>query len=162
VNCHPAEKLLSAERDQTLGADARAELEAHLAECAACRKLRTVLAESATAWRVNTAEARAPDERVEWQRIRRRLNGAAMDESRRPGWNVFAVWRGVALAGAAAAMLLGFVFGPGLAEQSRGASAAIAATDTVEVAGDATSAVVFVDQKSGWLVVWAAAPADGG
>jgi anti-sigma factor RsiW len=159
VNCHPAEKLLSAERDQTLGADLRAELEAHLAECPSCRKRRALLAESAAAWRVTSAEARVPDERIEWQHIRRRIGGETADAQ--PAWRIFSSWRGATVLAAAAAVMLGIFLVPRESERATPAisatATAMAATDTVEIGGDASAAMVFVDDKSGWLVVWASA-----
>jgi anti-sigma factor RsiW len=153
MNCQAAQLLLSAERDQPLGAGVRAPLEAHLAECAACRKLRATLAESAAAWRVTTANVPVPDERLEWQRIRRRLHGEGQPEVK-PTFGWLAWWRGLSFAAVAAAVAFGVFLAPSW--NGRGAGAAVAATDTVEVGGDASSAMVFVDDKSGWLVVWAA------
>ncbi|MBI5771472.1 MAG: zf-HC2 domain-containing protein [Verrucomicrobia bacterium] len=163
MNCQTAQKLLSAERDETLGAEVRASLDAHVAGCDACRKLRVVLAESAAAWRVNTAAVRVPDERLEWQRLRRRLDGAA-DEApaeARSAWRLFS-WRGATILGAAAAVMLGFFFTPRGGEPSVvTGNAVVAVTDSVEVGSDASAAMVFVDDKSGWLVVWAAGASDG-
>ncbi len=156
MNCDAVQQLLSTERDQTLGADSRAAIETHVAGCAVCRQMRAVLAESAEAWRATTAEVRMPDARLEWQRIRRRLNGDP-ERAARPAPGIFTLWRSATLAVAAAAVALGLFVAP--AAWFRGPPAAVGlssvASDSVEV-GDASSAMVFVDDKSGWLVVWAA------
>src|SRR4051812_46585530 len=111
MKCHAVQQLLSVERDEALGADARAELEAHLTGCADCRQLRTTLAESAVAWRATTANVRVPDERLEWQRIRRRLNGepARAAQSAR---GIFTLWRSATMLAAAAAVALGLFMTP--------------------------------------------------
>jgi hypothetical protein len=159
MNCHAVQQLLSAERDQTLGADARSTIEVHLAECATCRKWRVTLVETADAWRATTARVRVPDERLEWQRLRRRLNGDTARETR-PARGVFTVWRSAMLA-AAAVIALGLFVAPAWFRPAPVAVASsTATTDFVEVGGDASSAMVFVDDKSGWLVVWAADAAD--
>lgn len=156
MNCHAVQQLLSTERDQALGADSRAALDAHVAGCAACRQMRAVLSESAAAWRTTTAGVSVPDARWEWQRIRRRLNGNP-ERAARPAPGIFTMWRSVTLAAAAAAVALGLFMKPAtwFRAESGGGAPTIAATDSVEV-GDASSAMVFVDDKSGWLVVWAA------
>jgi len=122
-----------------------------------CRQMRAGLAESAAAWRATTAGVRVPDERMEWQRIRRRLHGEP-NRAAQPAQGIFTLWRSATLLAAAAAVALGLFVapawfrGPPLAAAS---ASTVAATDYVEVGGDA-SATVFVDDKSGWLVVWAA------
>lgn len=161
MNCHAVQQLLSAERDQTLGADSRAELETHLAGCAACRQMRATWAEAAEAWRATTAGARVPDERMEWQRIRRRLHGEPEREAH-PARGIFTLWRSATLGAVAAAVAIGMLVGPAWFQgpSGAGALAASSATDSVEVGSDAASAMVFVDDKSGWLVVWAAGAPD--
>jgi len=100
-----------------------------------------------------------PDERLEWQRIRRRLNGGP-ERATQPARGIFTLWRSATLLAAAAAVALGIFLSPSL--RTPGAAVASAATtaDFVEVGGDASSAMVYVDDKSGWLVVWAADTAD--
>jgi predicted anti-sigma-YlaC factor YlaD len=160
MNCHAVQQLLSAERDQTLGADAHGSIEAHLAECPACRKMRLTLAETAIAWRTTTARMRVPDERLEWQRLRRRLNGDTAREAR-PARGIFTLGRSATFAAAAAVIALGLFVAPAWLHQTPVPNASpVATTDFVEVGGDASSAMVFVDDKSGWLVVWAADAAD--
>jgi anti-sigma factor RsiW len=159
MNCHAVQQLLSAERDQALGADLRGELETHLAGCAACRQLRATWAEAAESWRATTAGVRVPDAQMEWQRIRRRLNGEPEREAQ-PGRGIFTQWRVATLGAIAAAVAVGLFLAPAGMRGPQAPTAAMAAasvnTDSVEVGGEASSAMVFVDDKSGWLVVWAA------
>lgn len=161
MNCQAAQPLISAERDGALGGDSHGALEAHVAGCAACRQLRVTLAESAAAWRTTTASLPVPDERLEWQRIRRRLNGEPAGSPRR-AWGGVAGWRGLSFA-AATALVVGLFFSPRWPGSALPAAAVqVARTESVEVGGDASSAMVFVDEKSGWLVVWAAGETDKG
>lgn len=118
--------------------------------------------ESAAAWRVNTASVRVPDERLEWQRIHRRLDADPVKPGWSDGWSGVALWRGVTVAAAAAVIALGVFMRPRAGEPNAISAAAVAMTDTAEVGDDAASAMVFVDEKSGWLVVWATSAADGG
>ena len=157
MNCHAVQQLLSAERDQTLGADARSSIDAHVAGCTACRQMRTALAESANAWRTTTASVRVPDERLEWQRIRRRLHGEP-DRATQPAQGIFTMWRSATFMAAAALVALGLFVAPAWfrGPPPVAIASAMAAADSVEVGGDAASAMVFVDDPSGWLVVWAA------
>lgn len=161
MNCHAVQQLLSAERDQALGADARGDLEAHVAGCAACRQMRATLADAADAWRTTTAGVRVPDERLEWQRIRRRLSGDAA-RATRPAATIFTWWRSATFAAAVAAVAIGMFVAPAWFQGPPAARppANSAVADFVEVGGDASSAMVFVDDKSGWLVVWAAGAGD--
>ena len=161
MNCRAAQPLISAERDGALGGDSRGTLEEHLAGCATCRQLRVTLTESAAAWRTTTARVPVPDERLEWQRIRRRLNGEPARSSYR-AWGAVTGWRGLSF-GAAAVLALGLFFSPRWPDSALpSAKAQVARSEFVEVGGDASSAMVFVDEKSGWLVVWAAGATGGG
>src|SRR4051812_41982541 len=83
MNCRAAQRLLSAERDRTLGNPERADLEAHLAECSGCRHARLVVAAAVDSWRSSTAQVIAPDPDRVWQDIRREIRTAAPAEKRR-------------------------------------------------------------------------------
>ncbi len=159
MNCHTVQQLLSAERDQTLGAEVRGPLEAHLAGCASCRQMRATLAEAAETWRATTASARVPDERLEWPRIRRRLHGEPTGVARSTR-GIFTVWRSATLGALAAAVAVGVFMAPEWFRRPPTVAVASSLTDSVEVGSDASSAMVFVDDQSGWLVVWAAGTGD--
>jgi hypothetical protein len=164
-----------------LDAPARGELAAHVAGCAACRRFEATLAEAADAWRATTAAARVPDAQLEWQHLSRRMREGAAPPARsvrRPS-SLVKSWAGLSLACATAAVAVaavallvgrGFFSGDASSASDRSTivasagsragagagAAAVARADFVEVGGDA-AATVFVDEKSGWLVVWAAA-----
>lgn len=153
MNCRAAQRLMSAERDGALATGERADLESHLAGCADCRQARAAVAGAINRWRATQAKVAVPDSERAWQDIRREIRRGAPADA--PGVRPFPRW---ALAtGAAAAVIVAVAFGPRWsggpvnAEEPR---AAIARADFVETAGNSSS-MVYVDDKSGWLVVWA-------
>lgn len=146
MDCHAAQRLISAARDRALGDAEQAGLGEHLAGCPECRRLRDALAEAAVAWRHTVADAPVPDARLEWQRIQRRMApGRSPVSSRRP-----ALWWGLSLATAAVLALA--LWTPRTAPRLETAG-------DVEV-GEKSSATVYVDAQSGWLVVWAVSDTD--
>jgi predicted anti-sigma-YlaC factor YlaD len=146
MDCHDAQRLISDARDRALGDAEQAGLGEHLAGCAECRHLRDSLAEAANAWRATVAQATAPDARLEWQRIQRRLApGHHPATNRRP-----ARWWGLSLAAAA---------GLALALWTPRTTPVAETAGLVEV-GEKASATVYVDAQSGWLVVWAVSDTD--
>jgi hypothetical protein len=161
MNCHRAQPLLFAERDRALSADERATLEPHLAGCPACQQLRRQLAEAAEAWRTTTAGTPVPDAQGEWQLVRLRLHPAETAVRRRPrsSWPFWAAWTGLPLA--AAATLAVVLRSPPSAPTTAVAAVVPAHAEYVEPGDDDASTVVYVDQASGWLIVWAAAPTNG-
>lgn len=133
----------------------RAQLDAHVASCADCRRMQASLNAVLHDWRKTTADVAVPDSEREWQAVRRRIrNGdtpAASPSSRR-----VLPWLALPLAAAAAIALL-FVDPPGASRSPASPTASgaqIARADSVEVPGGA-SPLVYVDDKSGWLIVWA-------
>ncbi len=155
MNCREAHTHLFAERDGALDDKQHATLEGHVAHCADCRRVRDSLAAALLTWRTDHEKTPVPDAEREWHAVRRQIRGAAeagaTSRSRRP----FFPWL-VAPLGAAAALALAFyvVRDPAPAAGTAGSTAQIARADSVEVPGNAVT-TVFVDDKSGWLVVWA-------
>jgi predicted anti-sigma-YlaC factor YlaD len=146
MNCTSAQRLISAARDGALDGSAQSALDAHLAECPACRQMRDTLAASAAAWRSTTVAVPLPDAKLEWQRIQRRLSpDRHPPRARRP-----VLWWGLSLAAAAGLALAVWVPGPAPAGDA----------EFVEVGEGSSSATVYVDAQSGWLVVWAVRDAD--
>lgn len=146
MNCPSAQRLISAARDGALDGSEQSALEAHLTGCPACRQLRDVLATAAEAWKSTTAAVPAPDAKLEWQRIQRRLTPAGPPaRARRP-----VLWWGLSLAAAAGLALAMWVPGP----------APVVDAEFVEVGEGSSSATVYVDAQTGWLVVWAVRDAD--
>jgi hypothetical protein len=79
-------------------------------------------------------------------------------------WPAWAAWTGLPLAAAAALALV--FWAPDDAPTATGedatfAEAAPAYAEFVEASDNAASTVVYVDQESGWLIVWASAPTRG-
>lgn len=164
MNCHEVKNHLFAGSDGALNATERAALDAHCATCADCRRTRDDLAAALTTWRAESARAPLPDVEREWHAVRRKIRGGleagstvTLERPRR-----LFTWIAVPVMAAAAAALT-FYMGSGsereatLASTSPSTTPQIARADSVEVPGKA-STTVYVDEKSGWLVVWATDP----
>lgn len=170
MNCHDAEQLLLAGRDQALTPGQRADLAGHLASCTGCRRLQAGLDAAADTWRENTRNVAVPDATEEWRRLQARISDADVRRSRRRLAPV--IWFAAPLA-AAAAIALAFLVQSGpsspvpapapLATVAAVTTAPASSADYVEVSDPNATPMVFVDQDSGWLVVWAVgtAPANG-
>jgi len=158
--CRDVTPLLSAERDGPLDAVVREAVARHVAACPACARTRLILAEAADSWRFTTSLTKAPEPAGEWRILRARLrNGGTPAPRRVPAWLLSA---GALPVAAAALWLVFFSVKPGVpaaAPASRIALANPAAhADYVETPAN-TTPLVFIDQESGWLIVWAEAPA---
>lgn len=151
------------EREDARENPRRVALEAHVAQCAACRRIQDDLAATFTAWRRDAASTAVPDAEREWHAVRRRIR--AGDESAiagsRPSRNWFA-WLGWPLGAVAAAAVAIIVSRPQplFPTPADGVPAFTARADFVEAPGNNASTMVFVDEKSGWLIVWASDAAD--
>lgn len=156
MNCSEAQRHLFAAGDVALDNHQRAALDAHVAHCAACRRIGDDLAAALTTWREDNRLARVPDVEREWHAIRRRMRGAGSGDTSRSRRHVLP-WLALPL-GAAAAIALTFYVGqpnPSPATKSADTPAKhVARADSVEVPDNA-STMVYVDDKSGWLIVWA-------
>jgi len=155
MNCRSAQRLLSAERDGALATSERTDLEAHLVACGSCRQFRAIIGDAAGAWRASTTQVRVPDAEQTWQAIRREIREG---DSRvaRPAPNPFR-WLLPVGAGAALAAVIVMVapqWRQGSALTPQAHEREVARVDFVEVP-DGGSSMVYVDDKSGWLVVWA-------
>ena len=150
MNCRQAEHHIFAERDGALDAAGQATLAAHVAGCSGCRLKRANLTAAANAWRSSTEAVNPPDPAREWQAVRRRIRGGLGSAAPRVGpfWK-FLPWLAVPLGAAGALAIVLFVTSPGPPNAGR----AIARASAVEVSATDGS-VVFVDDKSGWVVVW--------
>ena len=161
MNCREAENQIFAERDGALDPAQRAALDRHVAGCAHCRAVRDHFAAAIESWRGATLNVAVPDAEREWQALRRRIRGGVQPGAeptvdRRPN-----VLRWLALPLAAAAALVITLWTP---EKPAGGTVAPERTvaranaSSVEVSA-ADGAVVYVDEKSGWVVVWSEQPA---
>jgi hypothetical protein len=158
MNCREAQSQLYAGRDLTPDNNRRAALDGHLAQCGECRRIRENLTTALAAWRIEVTRVRVPDAELEWQAVRRQIRGgveAGATRAPRSRRNLFS-WVAVPV-GAAAALAVTFMMVKP-ANFSTPSDAHVAQANSVEVAGNNASTVVFVDDKSGWLFVWASDP----
>ena len=109
-------------------------------------------------WRADADKTAVPDAEREWYAVRRRIRGGAETGAARPARprRSLLMWIAIPL-GAAAALALSL----SVALQKPATTPAVrvtwhvASADSVEVPGSNASTMVFVDDKSGWLIVWA-------
>jgi hypothetical protein len=154
MNCREAQSQILTPPEGVPDPSRHALLEGHLAHCAGCRRVRDDLAAALTSWRTDVAQAVVPDPEKEWYAVRRRIRGGAETgrTDARPRRTLL-TWIALPLGAAAAAAVALFV-----APQFQSGTlspAAIAHVDSVEAPGNNASTLVFVDDKSGWLIVWA-------
>lgn len=151
MNCRDSKALLLAERDGVLTPTQHADLQGHVATCPQCQQFRAALAESAVLIAQDAATFKTPQLEAEWRAVRAQLHEPTRASSRSPKQSPLAqfFWFGAPLA-AAAAVLLAF-FSP----VQGNATVAPAQAIFVEAADTHASTLVYVDNDSGWLVVWA-------
>lgn len=144
MTCREAETHLYADPASAPGT-APAAFEAHLARCPDCLRRHRQLRAALDGWRAEVAAAPVPDAEREWHAVRRRIRGA--DTAAGPLRRIWP-WLSLPLGLGAAAALTFLIW------QSP-APRAEARADFVEVPGGQASTMVFVDEKSGWLIVQA-------
>lgn len=154
MNCRAVQLQISAERDGALAESERAVLAVHLAGCVECQRFQATLAAVGDSLRAVAARATVPDEERAWQDIHREIR-AGRPIAARSWWQPLR-W---ALPVGAAAVAAVVAWMPSADDEAM--SQLVARAEYVEVSGDASS-VVYVDDKSGWLVVWASDPAGKG
>lgn len=154
MNCREAENLLLAERDGVLTPAQHAALGGHIATCAACRTLQADLAEAMETLRADATGVPVPDADEEWRLLQVEMR--ARQQHRSAAGNSVVKWFGAPLAAAAA---LALAFYAGRATALRPADEIIlpveARAEFVELADASATPIVFRDEESGWLVVWA-------
>lgn len=151
MNCREAQDRILTERDGALDEASRAALAVHVAGCAGCRRVQDDLSAGFEAWRADVANVTVPDAEREWHAVRRRMRGGEAG-TQRPARSRRSLFTWIALPlGAAAAAALALLISPG----PRFDPAPVAHVDSVEAPGNNASTLVFVDDKSGWLIVWA-------
>jgi anti-sigma factor RsiW len=157
MNCRNAENLLLAERDGVLSAEQRAALGGHLAACPSCRALQADLAAAMTTLREDAAGMPVPDADEEWRLLHAQIRAQGGRRIRPAGGAFWLKWLATPLA-AAAALAMAFYVGRATAP-APGAEfpvPQVARADFVEVADAGSTPIVYRDEESGWLVVWAA------
>ncbi|MEY4938394.1 MAG: hypothetical protein RIQ93_129 [Verrucomicrobiota bacterium] len=152
MDCRQAQHQIFAERDGALDSIPRAELAAHLAQCDPCRALANDLTATVEAWRDSTAQVKAPDALVEWQKVRREIRGGVQASGRRRGAVAWLAWPVAAAAAIAGAL---FVASPFRDDSPSAPAGDVSRANPSPAAGAVESTVVFVDEKSGWVFVWA-------
>ena len=155
MNCREAQSQLFAERDGSLDLLRRAALDSHIANCGGCQRVREDLTAALAAWHNEVNRAMIPNAELEWHAVRRRIRGGpdtGAARVSRPRRNLFA-WIAVPL-GTAAAVAVALFVSPQTSSTSTQV-AHIARANSVEVPGNNATTMVFVDEKSGWLFVWA-------
>ena len=157
MNCRAAQRLLSADRDGALAPPERAGLDEHVLACAECRQFQVMLSAAAADLKAAAAQVKVPDEERAWQDIHRAIR-AGRPTATRSWW---APVRWALPIGAAAALAAVVAFVPIGGDDEAAPAAAVARAEFVEVPNNSSS-VVYVDDQSGWLVVWAASEATGG
>ena len=141
---------MSAAQDGALADYERAGLAAHVAACAECRQFQALLEATQQHLQGVAVQVAVPDEERAWQDIHREIR-ATRPVAPRAWWSL---GRWALPLGAAAALAAVAVIGPSWTDDD--GPQAVARAEYVEVSGEASS-VVYVDDKSGWLVVWASA-----
>ena len=150
MNCHQAEKALSRHLDGELSAELVTGLEKHLASCAACR-------ETAVDWQGYGDNFRAeqpsgmPDPTKAWHDIRRAIRtreDPVAQGQNRPWWARPLPWAGAAATVAIVAIGYVLQLSPG-AQFSGGGAVEYVDTDL-----PGASTIVYVDDESGWNIVW--------
>lgn len=154
MNCREALSQLAKERDAPLPESARSALAGHLAHCDSCRQAGANLDAALAGWRADANRVVVPDADAEWRIVRRRIREESAAESV-PGWHFKPTWLLAPLAAAAAIAVVIYYPRTPLREPHSGPGASIARANSVEVPGGNSSTMVFVDDKSGWLIVWA-------
>ena len=151
MNCREAQDRILTERDGALDETSRAAVALHVAGCADCRRVRADLTAALESWRADVANVIVPDAEREWHAVRRRMRGGetGTQSPARSRRSLF-TWIALPLGAAAEAALALFI-----SPSPRFDPAPVAHVDSVEAPGNNASTLVFVDDKSGWLIVWA-------
>lgn len=156
MNCREAESLVQAEHDGVLPPAQQAALAQHLGTCASCQRFRAELLAALAEMRAEAHAVRIPDIDAEWRAVQSQLE-ARPAAQRRPRRRVAPLlWMAAPLAAAAAVALMLVVHRSGPAPTIAPAAAIeVAQADYVELADPNATPLVYTDQDSGWLVVWA-------
>lgn len=156
MNCRQAEIALSRHLDGELSAREMTRLEAHLSACPDCRRTASEWSEIGSALRA-AGPARTPDPARAWQSIHRTIrqdDGTTVPAVIRPRWRTTLPWAGLAAAAVLALAILFVPGGPGSEPSPFSSSIEFVETDL-----PGASTVVYLDDESGWTIVWVVEPA---
>ena len=172
MNCRDAETKILASRDAPLGAADEAILAQHLQECPQCQVLSEQLAAAVDSWRETDAQVETPNPTTEWHTVRRRIRSGETQTTTDGGLPSWSRLLRVALP-MAATFAIAINFWPvptspdsplesQLLAHSEGGWDEFhdhftyeARAEYVETEDEEISPFVFVDEESGWLIVWA-------
>jgi len=155
--CRDITDLLIAEPDAALPPAELARIEAHVATCEACRRQRALLAAVPGLLREATTALATPDKDEAWGEVRARIRQADPERRRIAPRARYYAW-GVSVAAAA---VVAFAVLLTLRWSDAPATALVAQAEFVQSDGSG-STLVYVDQESGWLIVWADSPPPAG
>ncbi|MCF3649848.1 hypothetical protein [Synoicihabitans lomoniglobus] len=179
MNCRTAQDQLLAARDAPAGIAGDPALLAHVAACAECRAVQTSYAAAVDTWRATTARVTVPDAQTEWHAVRRRLRQTQSAPSGTISWSRFlrfavpftavaavalVVWQGQPLPNSNVPLSTAPVVAANHAPphepwaELESHFAFTAHAEYVETDNDEASPFVYVDDESGWLIVWASDP----
>lgn len=170
MNCRDAETQILAARDTPQGAADAAILDQHLQECPRCQALSDQLSAATLAWRDADNKVVTPDSTAEWHAVRRRIregNAAPAATGGLPSWS--RLLRTAVPLAAALAIAINFwpkasspespIEAPLLAQKDweslHDHFTFVAHAEYVETEDEEISPFVYVDEESGWLIVWA-------
>ena len=158
MNCRDIEPLLLAERDGVLTNQQHAALAKHVATCPACQQFQARLSEATDFLKMDAADVAVPDADTAWRELRAQLHGGkARPAKKRPLAPV--IWFATPLA-AAAAIAFAFLVNRPVPPAAVVPAPLVAIHNTDPIGADDSAAptMAYVDQESGWLVVWSTDP----
>ena len=175
MNCTSAQSHIFAARDTAPGAAEAAALADHVASCGECRALQESLTTATARLREADTTLRIPDAQREWHAVRRRIRTTDTDKA--PAFSWVPNLRKLAPVTLVAVIALVAWFNlkaPGDNPAAMDLEPTLASIDTatdwgaledhfissaraefVETYDEFASPFIFVDEESGWLVVWA-------
>ncbi|MBE36899.1 MAG: hypothetical protein CMI16_15320 [Opitutaceae bacterium] len=156
MNCQTAQDELLRVADDGLAATQQTALKAHVESCATCQQYAESLNSLSELLQHDAKSVSVPDADQMWRDISARLNTAEKQQSKSRTIAPI-IWLTAPLAAAAA---LAFTFIPHQSDETAPAIAGnnIVQVDYVEIEDPDSTAMVYVDKESGWLVVWADDP----
>jgi predicted anti-sigma-YlaC factor YlaD len=151
MNCREAQDQFFAERDGARAQRDSAAFDEHLNHCTGCQQVRSAYVAGIAHSRAEVAAVAVPDAVRAWQDVRRELRTTRTARSPAFGW---LTWLGAPLA-AAAALAVAIFVNPDWRARFGVDAPIVARAEYVEVPSVNATTMVFVDDKSGWLVVFA-------
>jgi hypothetical protein len=180
VNCRHVQNELLTPRDTPLGVPSSSALQTHLADCAECRAIQQQLLAATDSWRETDAQVNVPQAQAEWHSVRRRLRQAEPSTASSGWWHrtlqfggpltaavaiAFVVWNGRSVTPEATIDSLTAIPTTNEVAQNDDPWAEFADhfayasnVEYVETENEDSSPFVYVDDESGWLIVWASSP----